>query len=309
LGTNDNTTKGNAYYTTKQECLDEGLCKIDGNVARMSSNHVDVQHYRRSHKLVSQMGFRLGTHFIDVNHMPTGCGNWPALWMFGDDWPNNGEIDILEGVHTQSQNANNLHTRSGCRLDPRTKVGDGSAVHFNCDAHANNGSGCGYRWNNPNSFGKGFNDQKGGVIIMNWTDTKLTLQFVNRSEVHKHDILVNPPQSLPIDIDVSQFGPLASSFDFSKGSQCDNGNQYFGPNKYVINNTFCGDWAGNVWHQYGNCQALNRTCEDYVTKNPQAFKDAYWEINEIRVYNAELYNAEELKKARSEIRMLRNTTE
>ena len=28
--------------------------------------------------------------------MPSGYGTWPAFWLYGDNWPTNGEIDILE---------------------------------------------------------------------------------------------------------------------------------------------------------------------------------------------------------------------
>jgi beta-glucanase (GH16 family) len=28
--------------------------------------------------------------------LPAGYGMWPAFWSYGDDWPTNGEIDILE---------------------------------------------------------------------------------------------------------------------------------------------------------------------------------------------------------------------
>lgn len=34
---------------------------------------------------------------MDSVHMPTGCGTWPAFWSNGPNWPDGGEIDIVEG--------------------------------------------------------------------------------------------------------------------------------------------------------------------------------------------------------------------
>jgi len=30
--------------------------------------------------------------------IPQGSGLWPAFWTYGEDWPTNGEIDIIEGI-------------------------------------------------------------------------------------------------------------------------------------------------------------------------------------------------------------------
>jgi hypothetical protein len=43
---------------------------------------------RKSVRLLSKKGYSHGTVMIaDVEHMPVGCGTWPALWMVGDGWP------------------------------------------------------------------------------------------------------------------------------------------------------------------------------------------------------------------------------
>jgi hypothetical protein len=46
-----------------------------------------------------------------------------------------------------------------------------------------------------------------------------------------------------------------------------------------------GDWAGQVFHHDSTCAATASSCEDYVKYNPQAFADAYWTINSLRVYS------------------------
>ena len=42
-----------------------------------------------------------GLFIADFKRMPFGCSLWPAYWSCGNDWPTNGEIDILEGVNDQ----------------------------------------------------------------------------------------------------------------------------------------------------------------------------------------------------------------
>ena len=48
---------------------------------------------------------------VDLAHAPGGqCGTWPAMWMLGPNWPNNGEVDIIEGVNGNTNNLMSLHT-------------------------------------------------------------------------------------------------------------------------------------------------------------------------------------------------------
>ena len=45
--------------------------------------------------------------------MPQGCGVWPAWWMSGPLWPQNGEIDVIEGINLWTNDQSTLHTGSG----------------------------------------------------------------------------------------------------------------------------------------------------------------------------------------------------
>jgi beta-glucanase (GH16 family) len=44
-----------------------------------------------------------GLFIADFKRMPFGCSLWPAYWSYGTKniWPEDGEIDILEGVNNQ----------------------------------------------------------------------------------------------------------------------------------------------------------------------------------------------------------------
>ncbi len=46
-----------------------------------------------------------------------------------------------------------------------------------------------------------------------------------------------------------------------------------------------GDWAGQTWSQDPTCSAKAPTCQEYVQNNPQAFSEAYWKINALKVYS------------------------
>lgn len=43
-------------------------------------------------RLISDNTYTHGLFILDLNHMPYGCGTWPAYWLLGPDWPTQGEI-------------------------------------------------------------------------------------------------------------------------------------------------------------------------------------------------------------------------
>jgi hypothetical protein len=55
----------------------------------------------------------------------------------------------------------------------------------------------------------------------------------------------------------------------------------FGPQTMVIDDTFCGDWAGATFAQ--DCPNQG-ACTDFAQNTPSAFTEAYWTIRSITVY-------------------------
>ena len=53
---------------------------------------------RDSIRISSKRAFDESVVIIDLEHMPHGCGTWPAFWTLSQEgpWPTGGEIDIIE---------------------------------------------------------------------------------------------------------------------------------------------------------------------------------------------------------------------
>jgi len=256
---------------------------------------------RPSVRVTSKKTWTKGLFIADIAHMPAGaegsngCGLWPAFWMFGPNWPNSGEVDIIEGVNSQTSNSVTLHTAPGCSMSstggaaPATKL-----VTSNCQGT----QGCTQDTGASNNYGAGFNAAGGGVYALEWTDEAIKVWFFPRGSSLATQLSSSPGSSSSgssssntissrdsLDSsaapDPSTFGtPLAS---FLSTDNCSI-QQHFANQNLVFNTGFCGDWAGEVWSSDETCSALADTCEEYVGANPEAFAQAYWLANGVRVY-------------------------
>jgi len=193
------------------------------------------------------------------------CGTWPAYWTVGGNWPNNGEIDIIEGVNNGHENQATLHTNGGCTM-PGNRAQSGVSVGDNCDVAATGNAGCGVRLTKPNAYGDGFNSQGGGVYAMERIDSQINVWYFPRNAI-PGDVLSGHPNPCN--------WPLRDAH-FDLGGQCDK--SHFGGHQIVFDITFCGDWAGAVYNQNG-CPG---SCTDFVANNPGAFSESYWLVNSLR---------------------------
>ncbi|RMZ90832.1 hypothetical protein DV736_g1915, partial [Chaetothyriales sp. CBS 134916] len=232
-------------------------------------------------RVSSRQSFQHALVIADIAHMPGGiCGTWPAFWMVGPDWPTNGEIDIVEGVNDQTTNIMTLHTSAGISLSTQSSSKSlapfaGKIATSNCDVNAPDqakNAGCSIVDNSNLTFGAGFNAAGGGVYATEWTSQFIKIWFF-------------PRDSIPSDITSGRPQPQASWGKprslFQDGPNLDD---HFKNLQIVFDNTFCGDWAGEVWNETQSCMALAPTCEEYVTNNPQAFAEAYWAVNTLQVF-------------------------
>ena len=101
--------------------------------------------------------------------------------LIGPNWPDGGEIDIVEGVNDYTNNQATIHTDVGCTLasSSSTVLGiSGNVVGgTDCAALTTGNQGCGIRASTNNSFGVGFNANGGGVYASMLTEY-LTCLFI-----------------------------------------------------------------------------------------------------------------------------------
>ncbi|KAF3762972.1 family 16 glycoside hydrolase [Cryphonectria parasitica EP155] len=292
--TDADPTAGFVSYQDQSSATSAGLATIANNQVRLgvdSTSTVDsstLSAYvggdtsvggRKSVRLQSKKTYTKMLMVADIEHMPVGCGTWPALWTWGTgSWPADGEIDIIEGANSQTTNAMTLHTSAGCTpsnsgQDPGTSWYDGSTG----DCSADSGStGCPQRGTSTSNFGAGFNSAQGGVYAMEWTDAAISIWFWPRSSI---------PSGISSSstVDTGSLGtPLAR---FEGGSGCDIASHFQG-HVITINTALCGQWAGKAWAADGTCASQADSCAAWVANNPGAFADAYWLFNSIKVYTA-----------------------
>jgi hypothetical protein len=195
-------------------------------------------------------------------------------WTVGPNWPNAGEIDIIEGVNEQSQNDITLHTSAGCSISNNGGF-SGAITTPNCDVNAAGqptNAGCQIASSDGRSYGSGFNAIGGGVYATEWTSDAIRVWFFPRG-------------SIPSDASGSNPNPAGWGTPMAMFSGGCNIDSSFQNQQIVFDTTFCGDWAGNVWSS-SSCAAQAPTCQAFVQNNPSAFQQAYWSINSLKVYQS-----------------------
>ncbi|KAJ6513760.1 laminarinase [Mycena vitilis] len=228
---------------------------------------------RNSVRLRSKNAYSTHVAVFDIEHMPQGCGTWPAVWETGGVWPGGGETDILEGVNDQGANSATLHTAAGCTM-PAARTMTGTGGQLDCDASINGNAGCGVRLAAANSYGPTFNANGGGWYAMERTNSFINVWFWARDD-----------PSVPIgvktggsNVDTDNWGTPSANFP---STTCDIADLFVAHN-IIINLTLCGDWAGqDAIYASAGCPG---SCVFNANTNPAGFVDAFFQFNAINVY-------------------------
>ncbi|TEB24541.1 endo-1,3(4)-beta-glucanase [Coprinellus micaceus] len=228
---------------------------------------------RDSVRLISKQNYRNHVAVFDIRHMPQGCGTWPAVWEVDPtNWPNGGELDILEGANDNGPNAATLHTSPGCTM-PSARGGMlGKQVEENCDANINNNVGCPVKFDSDLSYGPKFNNNGGGWYAIERSPAGIKVWFWSRNDPNTPHEICGGLQNVRPDT----WGTPNAFFPDNTCSM----EKHFGSHNIVINLTLCGDWAGNTFGIDG-CPG---NCVDLVNNSPEAFQNAYFDFASMRVY-------------------------
>ena len=283
--------------------------------------------FRESVRLEGRTRFNRGLFILNVAHMPSGCGVWPAFWMTDEDhWPNHGEIDILEGINTQSVVKTALHTSESCSMFahvpawaktgvwdtstglPDTFTGQPNYINRveadNCwvmAPHQWANQGCVAVSTENGTIGEPMNEIGGGVYVLEWDPVNGYI----RSWVFKQGFIPDnlqasmdtaSPEETNADTvrpDPSEWPAPYAYFAIGEGSGCSN--DHFQDMRLVFNLAFCGTVAGNRFFQ--DCPALSHqynvssdsvlTCNAFIASEPESLKEAYWKIRGVYVYERE----------------------
>ncbi|KAF9051066.1 hypothetical protein BDZ89DRAFT_1107789 [Hymenopellis radicata] len=277
----DDPTHGRVNYVDKDTALQTNLSFVSDDKFIMRADAYQMvppgARGRDSVRIASTTAYNEALFILDLQHMPEGCGTWPAFWTISRDgpWPHGGEIDIIEGVNTNSQNLASLHTSPGCTMND-ARPQNGRPVSSNCDSAVNYNQGCGVAFKESNSYGSGFNANGGG-----WYAMSKTLASGVKVWFWPRDCSDVPDEVRDFGcdtIDIDKWGQPDASFP---PETCDQPS-HFNEHNIIFDLTICGDWAGSAFGQAG---CGTSTCDDYADRNPDAFKNAFWEINSLRVYN------------------------
>jgi hypothetical protein len=230
--TGSDPTNGYVSYQSESAAASKGLINTNNDQVYIGVDYstVNPSAGRASVRVTSNQDYTHGLFTADIAHMPGSiCGVWPAFWLFGPNWPNSGEIDVLEGVNIAGTDTITLHTAAGCTINIAGSQSGTVLANSNCNAGSAS-TGCGVTTTTAEAYGNGFNSIGGGVYAMQWESSGVYVWFFPRGSIPS-DITDGAPVT-------GDWGlPIVA---FNGGSSC-NIDSFFGNENIVFDTTFCGD--------------------------------------------------------------------
>jgi len=265
-------TSGFVQYVNSTVAFEKGLALVNENnqviMRTDNTTWLPENGFRESVRISSIKSYNSGLFILDLTHAPWGCSVWPAFWTVGPNWPNQGEIDIFEGVHINRQNQITWHTGNNCNLTVPANFTGIPSNHTNCYSSPADNSGCAVIDASIASYGPDFDRLNGGVYVMKWDELSIAIWFFYRASIPA-DIIQGAPDPTGWGLPAAQLLP----------NDCDLAS-HFSDHQIVFDITTCGDWAGASFATSGCPGQCGETVQD-----PNNFINASWTINSLRVYN------------------------
>jgi len=268
-------TQGYVKYLPYDQAVEAGIYQVDGVKGKGIYMGADTGKKKpvQSIRVESKLTFTTGFFLIDIAHIPTGPGVWPAWWSYGPNWPNSGEIDTIESV-SGSNTYTTLHSGPECEVDP-----PGISQGGNC----NGGGGCGVTGgaNGPGivpdgAAGDQFNKLGGGVYATLWSENAIQMWMWHRADI-PDDIRHGKPN-------ISNWTAPYVTFRIGSGTNCTG--DHFANHRLVINLDFCGMWCGDTFPGAGGQEPGRDGCEHYVSDPDSNLSEAYWLINYVKAFRS-----------------------
>lgn len=273
-------TGGSVNYLSQSKATSSKLAYVDGNGAAImrvdNTSYLSAGQSRNSVRVQSTASWSDGLFIYDIASMPFGCAVWPAMWMVGPNWPQGGEIDIIENVNNATLNQLTLHTgtSTSCSTssvrstDISTKV-----MGPTCASSQSADAGCGFQDDSASAFGAGFN-AAGGAVFAVWIDSASNGAVSIYKFAHS---------KVPSDITSGSPTPGAASWGtpqaYWPGSAGCQMKDAIGKQQIVFDITLCGGWCASDYPSSG-CPG---TCAQQL-EEPGNFDSALWKVNSVKVY-------------------------
>lgn len=167
-----------------------------------------------------------------------------------------------------------------------------TGVSTDCNTAVNYNEGCSIHAPTANSYGPAFNQNGGGIYVMERTSTA---SLCSRSSTPK-PMLTSPfqfikiwffprhsstPLELALPSPIIETAVLGEPAAYYPNTQCDLDAKLTAHN-IIFDITLCGDYAGNsAVYASSGCPG---DCVAYVNQNASAFANAYWDVAALRVY-------------------------
>eukprot|EP01084_Bolivina_argentea_P089121 160877_1 len=272
--------KSFSNFMNKSEATSMGMINTTSSTAYIGTDYTNIvgSEGRPSICLKSYPTWSSGLFILNASHMPTGCGTWPAFWLLTKH--STGEIDIIEGINLRTDDQSTVHTTTLCDYSSvaSTLNMTGKMIYTNCTLGADDG-GCAIIPNDNTSYGTGFNNNGGGIYATELSDTGIKIWFWTMSK----------PLAIPKDIYDKKPNPNEWDLPYAYfpfvDTVCNNVSADFYNMDIRLDLFYCG-YAGTAYYWDEKCleTTKNVSCEQWVANNPQYFKDAYWLLNYIDVY-------------------------